>query len=86
MKIHKRLKELENKVKLTKFDIEADRELTRWFLDNPDYISQPPEQREIVMPDHISEAWKARMDRAVNPNGVPRNLSDLLHVWDEIYP
>lgn len=86
MKIQKRLEELESKVELTQFDSNTDKELTAWILEHPGFLSQQPEGREIVMPDHLSKAWHARIHRVTKKHGLESNLSDLLQVWDEIYP
>lgn len=86
MKIQKRLEELESKVELTQFNSETDKELTTWILDQPNFLCQQPEGKEIVMPDHLSKAWDARIQRVVKRHGIENNLSDLIHVWEEIYP
>lgn len=86
MKLEKRLKRLEEVISVNTLGPELDKELTRWILDNPGWLSQQPEGQKILMPRSLSLAWKVRLDLTFEKHGLGGNLSDLSAIWTEVYP
>ena len=64
-----------------------DKELSEWFKSHPEYhpFTQSEGNNEIVMPDHLSQAFICRMKNLFVEKKLKNNLSNLLKIYPDLF-
>jgi hypothetical protein len=87
MQLKKRLAKLEATISKTYLDPSVDIELTNWLESHPDYspFAQPECNDSVVMPEHLEEAFKRRMNKLFSEKNLTPTGCNLLKIYTDLF-
>ncbi len=87
MNLKKRINQLEKDISKTYLDPSIDIELTNWLKSHPDYnpFTQPECNDSAVMPDHLDEAFKRRMNKLFTERNLNPTGCNLLKIYKDLF-
>ena len=85
MNLEKRINKLEENLSKMYIDPNVNAELTEWFKSNPKYVlfAQPENINDIIMPEHLNQAFTYRMEKLFKERNLQPNFSNLLKIYKE---
>lgn len=87
MTLKQRIKKLEEHLPKIYSDPSVDAELTQWLQSHPGFcpLTSPENDGGIVMPEHLRHAFQRRIERLFAERGLPKALSSLLEIIDDLF-